>query len=66
MAWLRKYVDKYTYMLISGIWNATAVYIPLHFSFAPETIIFIVTIGNLVIGWVALETQEEHKIESKI
>lgn len=53
-------------MLISGIWNATAVYIPLHFSFAPETIIFIVTIGNLVIGWVALETQEEHKIESKI
>lgn len=65
MAWMKKYIDKYTFMFISGIWNALAVFIPLHFQWSPESIVLILTIGNLVIQWLSMETQDEHDKEAK-
>ena len=56
MAWLKRYIDKYTYMLISGIWTAVSVYIPSHFSWQADSIALLVTVGNLVIAYIALET----------
>jgi hypothetical protein len=56
MAWLKKYIDKYTLMMITVIWNAIAIYIPIHFHWSSETIILIVTVGNAVIQWLSLET----------
>jgi len=50
-------------MLISGIWNALAIFIPIHFDWSPETIALVVTIGNLVIQWIALETNQNHERE---
>ena len=61
MAFLKKYIDKYTFMLISGVWTSLSAYIPIHFHWAPETIVLLITIGNLVIQWIALETSQNHK-----
>ena len=61
MAWLKKYIDKYTYMLISGVWTAVVVYIPSHFNWQADSIALLVTVGNAVIAWLALETNQNHK-----
>lgn len=56
MAWLKKYISKYEYMLISGIWTAMTVYIPSHFNWQADTITLLVTVGNLVIAYLAVGT----------
>jgi hypothetical protein len=61
MAFLKKYVDKYTFMLISGVWTAVSVYIPSHFAWQADSVALLVTVGNLVIAWLALETTQNHK-----
>lgn len=61
MAWLKKYIDKYTLMLIIGIWNALTSFIPMHYHWSPESIALLITVGNLVIVWLALETNNDHE-----
>lgn len=65
MAWLKKYIDKYTFMLISSIWTAVSIYIPMHFAWSAETVALLVTMGNAVITWIALETDNAHKKEAE-
>lgn len=54
---IKKFFDKPTFMLISGIWTAVSAaltqFLPNHLILTP----LIVTIGNLVIIWLGSETQ---------
>ena len=63
IALLNGYVSKATFLLIVTIWNALAVYIPIHFDFATETVILIVGIGNAVIVW--LGTESGHSVKGQ-
>lgn len=56
MALLKKYISRNTFLTLMGIWNASSVYVTVHFGLAVETVVFIVTVGNLVISWLGVES----------
>jgi len=56
MAFLKKVIDKATFLLIIGIWSLASSYI-LNSTVVPaEAKTLIVGIGTLVIAWLGLET----------
>ena len=64
MAFLKHYIDKYTYMLIAGIWSAVASYVTTSVHWSAALITITITVGNLVIAWLALETNANHVAET--
>lgn len=60
MAWLKKwFISKAEYVMLVTIWNAIAVFIPLHFHWSIETVVLIITVGNAIIAWVGTNTESE-------
>jgi hypothetical protein len=56
MAFLKKWISKNTFLTIIGAWNLASTYVTVHFNLAAETIVFIVALGNLIIGWIGIES----------
>lgn len=56
MANLKYIIDKATYILIVGVWNALSLFVSNRIGGDPELTLLVVTIGNLVIGWIGLES----------
>jgi hypothetical protein len=54
-----KSLDKKTYLFIVSAWSAISTYIPLHFHWSFETVVLIVTIGNLTIAYLGTESGNE-------
>jgi ABC-type amino acid transport system permease subunit len=57
MAFLKKYIDKYTYMFIVGVTNAIIVAITAIGTVNPILVGFIITVANLALAWIGVETQ---------
>jgi len=56
MAFLRKLIDKWTYALIVGAFNAITVYVSTTAVLGAPELTLMVTVGNLVLVWMAVET----------
>lgn len=63
MAWLKKIIDKPTYVMLAGVWTAVSVYVTQALGNNLPLTTAIVTIGNLVIAWVGIESQSDHDAE---
>lgn len=63
MAWLKKIIDKPTFIMIFGIWTAVSLYVTQAISNNLPLTTAIVTIGNLVIAWIGIESQSDHNAE---
>jgi hypothetical protein len=55
MANLKNIIDKATFLLIVGVWNAVSLFVSHRVNLDPEIVALVVTIGNLIIGWLGLE-----------
>ena len=56
MAFLRKYISKNTFLTLIGIWNAISVYVATAMRPEPMLMAMVITVGNLVIGWLGVES----------
>ena len=56
MAFLKKYIDRNTYLLIVGVANACTVAISAISGLSPIVTGFAVTVVNLVVGWLGVES----------
>ena len=65
MAFLRKFINRNTYMLIVGIANAITVAISSIASFHPVETGLAITVVNLVVAWLGVETQTSVTAESQ-
>lgn len=61
MAFLKKWIDKATFMLISGAWTAVSTAVMTSAALHPVATTLIVSIGNLVIIWIAVETHSSEE-----
>ena len=59
--WISQLVDKPTFLLISAVWNGFSIYVPLHFHWAAETVVFLNVVGNAVLVWLSLESEANVK-----
>lgn len=69
MALLKSFISKNTFLTITGIWNAVSSFVTIYYHLPSEVIVLIVTVGNLIIGWLGVESgnieaHEEVKEES--
>jgi hypothetical protein len=55
MAFLRKFIDKNTFLMISGVWVACSSYLTsmIH---DPPLQVLIITAGTIIINWIGVET----------
>jgi predicted tellurium resistance membrane protein TerC len=59
MAFLKKLIDKPTYIMIAGVWTAISTFATSYFALNPLVQTVIVTVGNLIIAWVGVETHPD-------
>jgi hypothetical protein len=57
MAFLRKYIDRNTYLLIVGVANAVTVAVSAELGAQPIAMGLAITVLNLVVAWLGVETQ---------
>lgn len=56
MAWLRKYISRNSYLTIVGVFNAVTSYLSVASSLGAAELGLILTIGNLVLVWLGVES----------